>query len=88
MKSLNQVSLIGHVGKDAETRYTPAGTAVTEFSMATSEKWKDKTTGEEKERTEWHTIVVWSKLAEIAGEFVKKGMPLYVQGAIQTDKYE
>jgi single-strand DNA-binding protein len=88
MKSLNKVQLIGYVGKDAEVRYTAAGVAVGEFSMATSEKWKDKTSGEDKERTEWHTVAAWAKLGELVGEYVKKGLPVYVEGTIRTDKYE
>lgn len=88
MKSLNKVQVIGYVGKDAEVRYTPSGMAVAEFSVATSEKWKDKQTGEAKERTEWFTITAWDKLAELVGEYVKKGIPVYVEGSLKTDKYE
>jgi single-strand DNA-binding protein len=88
MKSLNKVQVIGYVGKDAEVRYTPGGTAVAEFSVATTEKWKDKQTGEAKERTEWFTITSWDKLAELVGEYVKKGIPVFVEGSLKTDKYE
>lgn len=87
MRSLNRVTLIGHLGRDPEMRYTPAGTAVCEFSIATSEQWKDKQTGEAKERTEWHTVTVWSRLAEIAAEYLKKGARVYIEGKIRTDKY-
>jgi single-strand DNA-binding protein len=88
VKSLNKVQLIGFTGKDAESRYTPNGTAVAEFSLATSESWKDKQTGDKKEKTEWHTVVVWGKLAEIAAEYIKKGMPLYVEGSLHTETFE
>lgn len=88
MKSLNKIQLIGYVGKDAEVRYTGSGTAVGEFSIATSEKWKDKQTGEDKERTEWHTVAAWAKLGELVGEYVKKGMPVYVEGTLRTETWE
>lgn len=88
MKSLNKVQLIGYVGKDPELRYIPSGAAVAEFSIATSEQWKDKQTGEKKERTDWHTIVAWAKLGELVGEYVKKGMPLYVEGTLRTETFE
>ena len=87
MKSLNKVQLIGNVGKDPELKYTPSGVAVASFSMATTEKWKDND-GNPQEKTEWHNLVAWRKLAEIVGEYVKKGKPLYVEGKIQTRSYE
>lgn len=88
MKSLNEVTLMGHLGKDPEVRYTPDGTAVAEFSLATSESWTDKHSGEKKERTEWHTVTCWAKLAELAAEYLQKGAPLYVRGSIRTETYE
>jgi single-strand DNA-binding protein len=86
--SLNKVMLIGHLGSDPETRYTPDGTPVCNFSIATSEKWNDKATGEKKERTEWHRIVVWRRLAEICGEYLSKGRQVYVEGKLQTRPWE
>lgn len=88
MKSLNKAQVIGYVGKEPELRHTPAGVAVASFSVATTERWKDKTTGEDKERTDWHDVSAWSKLGELAKEYVKKGMPVYVEGTLRTDKYE
>jgi single-strand DNA-binding protein len=84
---LNQVQIIGHLGKDPETRYLPSGDAVCNFSIATTEKWKDKATGEAKEATEWHRISTFGKLAEICGQYLKKGSLAFVQGKIQTRKY-
>ncbi len=86
MSSLNKVTIIGRVGKDPEIRYTPTGDAIASFSIATSEKWKDKTTGEVKESTEWHNITAFRKLAEIIGKYVKKGSLLYIEGKLKTDK--
>jgi single-strand DNA-binding protein len=86
-KSLNKVQLIGHLGKDPELRYTASGIAVATFSMATSESWKDQE-GNQQERTEWHNIVAWRKLAEICGEYLKKGKRVYIEGKIQTRSYE
>lgn len=88
MSSLNQVNLIGRVGGDPEVRYLPSGDAVANISIATSEKWKDKQTGEQKEATEWHKIVFFGKLAEIVGEYVGKGSLIYVGGSLRTRKYE
>jgi single-strand DNA-binding protein len=88
VKSLNKIQLIGNVGKDPELRHTGSGVAVAEFSLATGERWKDKQTGEVKERTEWHTIVAWDKLAENVNVYVAKGMRIYVEGALRTEKYE
>lgn len=87
MRGVNKVILIGALGKDPETRYTPSGTAITSFSMATSESWKDKQTGEKQEKTEWHNIVIFGKLAEIAGEYLKKGSQCYIEGSLTTEKW-
>jgi single-strand DNA-binding protein len=86
-KSLNKVQLIGHLGKDPELKYTPSGVAVATFSIATNESWKDQE-GNVQERTEWHNIVAWRKLAEICGEWLKKGKRIYLEGRIQTRSYE
>lgn len=86
-KGVNKVILIGRLGKDPETRYTPSGAAVTNFSLATSEQWKDKSTGEKQEKTEWHNIVVFGKLAEICGEYLKKGNECYIEGSLNTEKW-
>lgn len=84
---LNQIQIIGHLGKDPEVRYLPSGDAVCNFSIATTEKWKDKATGEAKEQTEWHRISAFGKLAEICSGYLKKGSLAFVQGKIQTRKY-
>ena len=86
-KGVNKVILIGRLGKDPEMRYMPSGAAIASFSMATSESWKDKQSGEKQERVEWHNISVFGKLAEICGEYLKKGSNVYIDGKIQTDKY-
>ncbi len=86
-RSLNKVMLIGNLGKDPELKYTPSGVAVATFSIATTDTWKDQE-GNQQERTEWHNIVVWRKLAEIAGEYLKKGKKIYLEGRIQTRNYE
>lgn len=88
MKGVNKAILIGHVGKDPDIRYTPDGKAVANFNLATSEKWKDKVSGETRENTEWHRCVAWERLAEIVGKYVKKGNPLYVEGKICTRKWQ
>lgn len=88
LKSLNKVTLIGHLGRDPEMKYTAAGDAVASFSLATSESWKDKVSGEKQERTEWHRCVAWRKLGEIVGQYARKGQPLYVEGKLQTRKYQ
>jgi single-strand DNA-binding protein len=85
---LNQAQIIGRVGRDPEVRYLPSGEAVANFSLATSEKWKDKATGEPREETEWHRISTFGRLAEIVGEYVKKGALVYVSGKIKTRSYE
>ena len=87
MASLNKVMLIGNLGKDPEVRYTPAGTAVASFSIATGEKFKNKN-GEWEERTEWHNVVLWGRQAEIAGEYLGKGKTVYIEGRLQTRKWQ
>src|SRR5512146_765832 len=86
-KSVNKVILVGHLGKDPEVKYTPSGTAVASFSIATSERYKDKD-GNWQDRTEWHNIVLWQRLAEIAGEYLKKGSKVYIEGKLQTRSWE
>jgi single-strand DNA-binding protein len=86
-RGVNLAIVLGNIGNDPETRYTAGGAAITTISVATSERWKDKSTGEEKERTEWHRIKFFGRLAEIAGEYLKKGRQVYVQGSIRTEKY-
>jgi len=88
MAGINKVILIGNLGNDPEVRYTPSGDAVANFSIATSEEWKDKNTGEKRERTEWHRIVAWRRLGEICGEYLSKGRQVYVEGRIQTNAWE
>jgi single-strand DNA-binding protein len=85
--SVNKVILIGRLGKDPETRYMPNGEAVTNATLATSENWKDKS-GEKQEKTEWHNLVFYRRLAEIAGEYLKKGSQVYIEGKLQTRKWE
>lgn len=87
MASLNQVQIIGNLGNDPDIRYTQGGTAVANISVATTEKWTDKQTGELKEQTEWHRVVFFGKLAEIVGEYLKKGASVFVQGRLQTEKW-
>ena len=87
-RGINKVILVGNLGADPETRYTPSGTAITSIRIATSESWKDKTTGEQQERTEWHRVKFFGRLAEIAGEYLKKGSQVYVEGKLRTDEYE
>jgi single-strand DNA-binding protein len=84
---INKVILIGNLGKDPEVRFTPSGQAVANFNIATSESWTDKTTGQKQERTEWHRIVVWGKLGELCGEYLKKGRQCYVEGRLQTREW-
>lgn len=86
-RSVNKVILIGNLGKDPEVKYTPTGTPVAKFSLATNESYKDKA-GQWQERTEWHNIVAWQRLAEIVGEYVKKGSKLYIEGRIQTSSWD
>ena len=84
MAGVNKVIIVGNLGRDPEVRYTPDGTAVANFSVATSDQWTDKQTGEKKERTEWHRIVAWRRLGEICGEYLSKGRQVYVEGKLQT----
>lgn len=84
----NLVILIGNLGKDPETRYLPAGDAVTNITVATSESWKDKTTGQAQERVEWHRVIFFKRLAEIAGEYLKKGSKVYIEGSLRTRKWQ
>lgn len=86
--SVNKVILIGNLGRDPEVRYTPNGLAVANVTVATTEAWKDKQSGENQERTEWHRIVMYSRLAEIAGEYLRKGSKVYVEGRLQTRKWQ
>ena len=86
MASVNKVILLGNLGRDPETRYTTGGDAVTNLNIATSEQWKDKA-GEKQERTEWHRVVLFGRQAEIAGEYLKKGRSVYIEGRLQTRKY-
>lgn len=88
MSTLNKVTLIGYLGRDPETRSTAAGDSVAQFTLATTETWKDKATGEKREATEWHRVVLYRKLAEIAGQYLKKGSLVYVEGRIQTRSWE
>ena len=87
-RGINKAILIGNLGRDPETRYTQAGAAVTHFSVATSDSWRDKQTGEQQERTEWHNVVCFARLAEIAGEYLRKGSKIYIEGRIQTRKWQ
>lgn len=87
-RGINMVIVMGNVGVEPEVRYTPSGSAVTNLSIATSESWKDKQTGEMQERTEWHRIVFYNKLAEIVGQYVRKGSKLYIKGSIRTRKWQ
>jgi single-strand DNA-binding protein len=87
MASINKVILIGNLGRDPEVRYTPNGAAICNVTIATSRNWKDKTSGEKMEETEWHRVVFFDRLAEIAGEYLKKGRPVYVEGRLKTRKW-
>jgi single-strand DNA-binding protein len=88
MASVNKVILIGNLGRDPETRYTADGAAITNITIATSDRWKDKASGEMKESTEWHRVAFFGRLAEIAGEYLKKGRPVYVEGRLRTRKWQ
>ena len=88
MAGVNKVIVVGRLGSDPDTRYMPSGSAVTNVSVATSESWKDKETGEKVEKTEWHRVVFFNRLAEIASEYLKKGSQIYVEGRLQTRKWE
>lgn len=87
-RGINKVILIGNLGRDPEIRYTASGGAIANITLATSETWKDKNTGEQQERTEWHRVVFFGKLAEIVGEYLKKGSKVYVEGRLQTRKWQ
>ncbi len=87
-RGVNKVILVGGLGKDPEVKYLPNGGAVANISIATSESWKDKNTGEQKEKTEWHRVVLFGKLAEIAGEYLTKGSQVYIEGQLQTRKWQ
>ncbi len=87
-RGINKVILIGNCGQDPETRYTAGGSAVTHLSVATSEAWKDKQTGQNQERTEWHRVVFFNRLAEIAGEYLRKGSKVYIEGSLRTNKWQ
>ena len=87
-RGINKVILVGNLGADPETRYTQSNTAVTTLRIATSESWKDRNTGENQERTEWHRVVLWGRLGEIAGEYLKKGRQVYIEGSLRTRKWQ
>ena len=87
-RGINKAIIVGNVGQDPEVRYMPSGSAVAEVSVATSEQWKDKQSGEKQERTEWHRVTFFGRLAEIVGEYVRKGSQIYVEGSIRTEKWQ
>jgi len=87
-RGVNKVILIGNLGNDPETKYMPSGNAVTNITVATSETWKDKNTGQDQERTEWHRVVFFNRLAEIAGEYLRKGSKVYIEGSLRTRKWQ
>lgn len=87
-RGINKVILVGNLGADPEVRYMPSGGAVTNLSLATSESWTDKNTGQRQERTEWHRITLFNRLGEIAAEYCRKGSQIYIEGSIRTDKYQ
>lgn len=87
-RGINKVILVGNLGADPDTRYMPSGSAVTNLSLATSESWKDKQTGEQKERTEWHKVAMFNRLAEIAAEYLRKGSQVYIEGKLRTRKWQ
>jgi single-strand DNA-binding protein len=88
MASINKVILIGNLGRDPETRYSPDGAAMTNISVATTSQWKDKATGEKREETEWHRVAFFGRLAEIAGEYLRKGSQVYIEGRLRTRKWQ
>ncbi|AFZ83304.1 single-stranded DNA-binding protein [Candidatus Kinetoplastidibacterium blastocrithidiae] len=88
MASVNKVILLGNLGRDPELRYTPEGSAICNLSIATTSQWKDRSSGDRKEETEWHRVVLYNRLAEIAGEFLKKGRPVYLEGRLKTRKWQ
>lgn len=87
-RGVNRVILVGHLGKDPEVRYQPSGGAVANLTVATSEQWRDKSTGENKEAVEWHRVVIFGKLAEVAGEYLRKGSQVYIEGHLRTRKWQ
>jgi len=87
-RGINKVIIVGNVGGDPETRYMPSGSAVTNLTIATNESWKDKKTGEQKERTEWHRVAMFNRLAEIAAEYLRKGSQVYIEGKLRTRKWQ
>jgi len=87
-RGINKVILVGNLGRDPETRYMPSGAAVTNLRIATSETWKDKNTGEQQERTEWHSVAMFGRLAEIAAEYLRKGSQVYIEGKLRTRKWQ
>ena len=87
-RGINKVIIVGNVGQDPETRYMPSGSAVTNFTVATNESWKDKQTGEQKDRTEWHRVAMFNRLAEIAAEYLRKGSQVYIEGKLRTRKWQ
>lgn len=87
-RGINKVILIGNLGTDPEVRYMPSGNAITNLTLATSEAWKDKQSGEMQERTEWHRIVLYNRLAEVAGEYLRKGSKIYIEGSLRTRKWQ
>lgn len=88
MASVNKVIIIGNLGRDPEVRYTPSGAAVCNMRLATSRNWKNRESGERQEETEWHSVVLYDRLAEIAGEYLKKGRPVYIEGRLKTRKWQ
>lgn len=88
MASVNKVILVGNLGRDPEVRYTPDGTAICNISIATTSQWKDKASGEKREEVEWHRVVFYNRLAEVAGEYLRKGRPVYVEGRLKTRKWQ
>ncbi len=87
-RGINKVIIVGNLGNDPETRYMPSGSAVTNLSVATNESWKDKQTGEQKDRTEWHKVAMFGRLAEIAAEYLRKGSQVYIEGKLRTSKWQ
>jgi single-strand DNA-binding protein len=87
-RGINKVIIVGNLGGDPETRYMPSGSAVTNLTVATNESWKDKTTGEQKDRTEWHKVAMFNRLAEVAAEYLRKGSQVYIEGKLRTRKWQ
>ena len=88
MSGVNKVIIVGNLGRDPETRYTASGSAITNITVATSESWKDKNTGQKEERTEWHRVVFFNKIAEVAAQYLRKGSKVYIEGSLRTSSYE